>query len=52
MADLVADVYDKRKAGKKFTLDGVKGILSGRCMKNEDGQKGVVIAFMREDDLQ
>jgi len=36
---------------KRLEINGIRGILSGAVMKDGDDRKGVILVFMREDDL-
>jgi len=48
----IQEVNVKGKAKKRFTVNGIQGILSGIIMKDRDSQEGIILIFMREDDLQ
>jgi hypothetical protein len=36
---------------KRLEIDMTRGILSGVVIKDGDDRKGVILVFMREDDL-
>jgi sensor histidine kinase regulating citrate/malate metabolism len=51
MDQFVEEVSAKGSLKKRTSINGIKGILSGVVMKDENGQEGIILVFMREDDL-
>jgi two-component system NtrC family sensor kinase len=47
----IEEVSTKGSLKKRTSINGIKGILSGVVMKDGNGQEGIILVFMREDDL-
>jgi two-component system NtrC family sensor kinase len=52
--DIKQFIMEANKRGnvkKRLEINGIWGILSGAVMKDGDDRKGVILVFMREDDV-
>ncbi len=52
VAAFIQEVHTCKRLRRKMTVNGVRGILSGVLMDNEDNQKGIILAFSTEDICQ
>jgi len=51
LARFIAEVNTTGSAKKRMVINGIKGILSGVVMRDKDNQEGIILVFMREDDM-
>jgi hypothetical protein len=51
LARFIAEVNANGRAKKRQVVNGIKGVLSGVAMKDSDSQEGILLVFMREDDV-
>jgi hypothetical protein len=47
----IRQVQCKGRLKEHIAIKGVRGVISGVAMKDGTDEKGIIMVFMREDDL-